>query len=93
MQADHDYETALQVSNEAINLMHENNALKYLIYLYFNKAQALYNLINYKEAKRTLMQIYYFFIALGDMSKLGYLKQLIVSALPDISDITNQMNY
>lgn len=92
MQADHNFEMALQVCNEAIDLMHENNALKYFLYLYFNKAQALYNLSSYLEAKNTLMQIYYFFIAIGDLSKLEYLKKLAISALPNISDIVEQMS-
>lgn len=88
-----EYKQAIKICNEAIKLMFENNAHKYLFYLLFNKAQALYNLRQYSDARRELLRIYYFYIALSDVKGMDSLKELIKSYLPDISDIIEKMKY
>lgn len=91
LRAKGEYGASLKVCEEAIRLMFENNAYKYYMFLFFNKAQAQYGLGRSEEARKTLLQIFHFFIALGDFSKIDYLKSVIASELPAIADVAGQM--
>lgn len=85
------YEKSYMVCENAIKLMSKNKTLKFYYPIAFNQALSLYYLNQPYEAKKTLLQIYYFLMSVDGIAQVEKFKELINDNFPNISYITSYM--